>query len=47
MTRENSNIDYQEIAKFDALAAHWWSKSGGFRGLHDINPLRVAYIVLK
>ena len=44
MTRKNSNIDYQEIAKFDSRAAHWWSKSGGFRGLHDINPLRVAYI---
>jgi 2-polyprenyl-6-hydroxyphenyl methylase/3-demethylubiquinone-9 3-methyltransferase len=44
MAQDNPNIDYIEISKFDALAAHWWDKRGGFRGLHDINPWRLAYI---
>ena len=44
MAQENPNIDYVEISKFDALAAHWWDKKGGFKGLHDINPWRLAYI---
>ena len=41
---QDPNIDYTEISKFDALAGHWWDKKGGFRGLHDINPCRLAYI---
>ncbi|MDG1943658.1 MAG: bifunctional 2-polyprenyl-6-hydroxyphenol methylase/3-demethylubiquinol 3-O-methyltransferase UbiG [Halioglobus sp.] len=38
------NVDPQEIAKFDALAARWWDRDGEFRPLHDINPLRANYI---
>ena len=44
MTDSTGNIDAGEIAKFDALASRWWDPSGEFRPLHDINPLRVAYI---
>jgi 2-polyprenyl-6-hydroxyphenyl methylase/3-demethylubiquinone-9 3-methyltransferase len=44
MAQDEPNIDHVEISKFDALAAHWWDKRGGFRGLHDINPRRLAYI---
>jgi 2-polyprenyl-6-hydroxyphenyl methylase/3-demethylubiquinone-9 3-methyltransferase len=44
MTQNNLNIDDVEISKFEALAEQWWDKSGGFKGLHDINPLRLAYI---
>jgi len=44
MAQDDPNIDYVEISKFDALAAQWWEKSGGFKGLHDINPWRLAYI---
>jgi 2-polyprenyl-6-hydroxyphenyl methylase/3-demethylubiquinone-9 3-methyltransferase len=44
MTEPDSNIDAAEISKFDALAAHWWDKNGGFKGLHDINPWRLNYI---
>ena len=44
MAQDDPNIDYVEISKFDAIAAHWWDKSGGFKGLHDINPWRLAYI---
>ena len=38
------NIDANEIAKFDSLAANWWDPDGEFRPLHDINPLRLDWI---
>ncbi len=40
-----SNIDPAEIDKFDALAQRWWDPDGGFRALHDINPVRLAYVL--
>jgi len=41
---ETLNVDPQEIAKFEALASRWWDRSGDFRPLHEINPLRANYI---
>lgn len=41
---EHANVDPQEIAKFEALAARWWDRGGEFRPLHEINPLRANYI---
>ena len=38
------NIDPDEIEKFEAQAPLWWDKTGEFKGLHDINPLRLQYI---
>jgi 2-polyprenyl-6-hydroxyphenyl methylase/3-demethylubiquinone-9 3-methyltransferase len=38
------NVDPQEIAKFDSLAARWWDPEGDFKPLHDINPARLDYI---
>ena len=38
------NVDPQEIAKFEALASRWWDRSGEFKPLHEINPLRANYI---
>jgi 2-polyprenyl-6-hydroxyphenyl methylase/3-demethylubiquinone-9 3-methyltransferase len=38
------NVDPQEIAKFEALAARWWDPESEFRPLHDINPLRANFI---
>lgn len=43
-TGPESNIDTVEISKFDSRAADWWNNRGGFRGLHHINPTRLAYI---
>jgi len=40
----NQNYDPQELAKFAALAAHWWDPNGGLKTLHQINPLRLSYI---
>ena len=39
-----SNVDAQEIAKFEALAHKWWDRNSEFKPLHDINPLRANYI---
>ena len=39
-----TNIDPEEIAKFEAQAPRWWDRNGEFKGLHDINPLRLEYI---
>lgn len=38
------NVDEVELAKFSQLAHHWWDKNSEFKPLHDINPLRVAFI---
>lgn len=37
-------VDPAEIAKFEALAQRWWDPSGEFRPLHELNPLRLAFI---
>ncbi|MSP53697.1 MAG: bifunctional 2-polyprenyl-6-hydroxyphenol methylase/3-demethylubiquinol 3-O-methyltransferase UbiG [Gammaproteobacteria bacterium] len=39
-----SNIDAQEVAKFDAIAAQWWDVNGDFKSLHAINPLRLEFM---
>lgn len=40
----HSNVDNNEIAKFEALASRWWDKNSEFKPLHDINPLRLDFI---
>ncbi|MDO9242859.1 MAG: bifunctional 2-polyprenyl-6-hydroxyphenol methylase/3-demethylubiquinol 3-O-methyltransferase UbiG [Rhodocyclaceae bacterium] len=39
-----ANVDPQEIAKFSELAHRWWDPNSEFKPLHDINPLRLAWI---
>lgn len=39
------NVDHNEIAKFSAIAERWWDHDGEFKPLHQINPLRVGYII--
>ncbi len=41
------NVDLGEIAKFEASAHRWWDTSGEFKALHDINPLRLDFILQK
>ena len=38
------NADPQELAKFSDLAHRWWDTESEFRPLHQINPLRLAWI---
>ncbi|MBT8419809.1 MAG: bifunctional 2-polyprenyl-6-hydroxyphenol methylase/3-demethylubiquinol 3-O-methyltransferase UbiG [Gammaproteobacteria bacterium] len=40
----SNNIDPDEVAKFEQLAARWWDPEGNFRTLHTLNPLRLDYI---
>ena len=44
MTEKIANVDQEEIAKFEKLAARWWDPNSEFKPLHDINPLRLGYI---
>ena len=39
-----NNVDPEEIARFDAVAARWWDPDGEMRPLHDLNPVRLAYV---
>ncbi len=39
------NVDPAELAKFSELAHHWWDPESEFRPLHQINPLRLDWIV--
>jgi 2-polyprenyl-6-hydroxyphenyl methylase / 3-demethylubiquinone-9 3-methyltransferase len=39
-----ANVDPDEIAKFEKLAARWWDPTSEFRPLHEINPLRLDWI---
>lgn len=47
MNDGTSNLDRAEIAHFNAMAALWWNRGGEFKALHDINPVRVAYVARR
>jgi len=34
----------EEVARFTAMADAWWDPAGKFRPLHQINPIRIAYL---
>jgi 2-polyprenyl-6-hydroxyphenyl methylase/3-demethylubiquinone-9 3-methyltransferase len=38
------NFSQAELDKFGALAARWWDPDGESRPLHDLNPVRLAYV---
>ncbi len=38
------NVDASEIARFQAAASRWWDPQGEMRPLHDLNPVRLAYV---
>ena len=39
-----STAKAEEIAQFTRLAEKWWDTNGEFRPLHQLNPVRLAYI---
>jgi len=39
-----TTIDQNEVDRFSAMAAEWWSPTGKFRPLHKFNPVRLTYI---
>ena len=44
---EGANASAAELAQFDAMAARWWDADGESRPLHDLNPVRLAYIAAR
>lgn len=43
-TPASGSVDAREVAAFEAMADSWWDPKGKFRPLHQINPVRVAFI---
>ena len=41
---EHSNADAAEIARFQSAASRWWDPEGEMRPLHELNPVRLAYV---
>ncbi len=41
---DRSTASAEEVARFTAMADAWWDPNGKFRPLHQINPVRIAYI---
>ena len=39
------NVDPAELAKFSDVAHRWWDTGSEFRPLHEMNPVRLAWIV--
>jgi 2-polyprenyl-6-hydroxyphenyl methylase/3-demethylubiquinone-9 3-methyltransferase len=42
--KDTSNVDVDELARFDRIAATWWDPHGEMAPLHVINPVRTRYI---
>lgn len=42
-----TNVSPEEIARFGKLAARWWDPDGESRPLHDLNPVRAAYVAAR
>jgi len=42
MKNEKKNTEFEH---FSSLANNWWSKNGKFKILHDIQPIRIKYIL--
>ncbi|MEM6477890.1 MAG: bifunctional 2-polyprenyl-6-hydroxyphenol methylase/3-demethylubiquinol 3-O-methyltransferase UbiG [Pseudomonadota bacterium] len=47
MQGEQTTVDQDEIAKFEAMAAEWWDPAGKFKPLHMLNPTRLDYITAQ
>ena len=45
--KPSANVDPSEIKKFEDVASQWWDLEGNFKPLHQINPLRLNYILDK
>ncbi len=45
MNQADKNIDPDEINKFSERAYSWWDTEGEFKTLHEINPLRLDYVL--
>lgn len=44
---ESVNADPAELAHFERMASRWWDADGESRPLHDLNPVRHAYVAAR
>lgn len=44
MNTASRNADPEELARFGKLASRWWDPQGESRPLHDLNPVRLAFV---
>jgi 2-polyprenyl-6-hydroxyphenyl methylase/3-demethylubiquinone-9 3-methyltransferase len=42
--KASPSIDPADVARFEALGEDWWDPAGSMRPLHQINPLRIAWL---
>lgn len=42
---EGGSIDRDDLARYDRLGADWWDPAGPMGKLHEINPVRLRYIL--
>jgi 2-polyprenyl-6-hydroxyphenyl methylase / 3-demethylubiquinone-9 3-methyltransferase len=38
------SLDPADVARFEAIGDDWWDPAGSMRALHQINPLRIAWL---
>lgn len=43
-TKMSGTADTEEVARFAAIAEEWWDPNGKFRPLHQLAPVRLAFI---
>lgn len=44
MVSQADNVNLEELARFGKLASRWWDPDGESRPLHDLNPVRRAFV---
>ncbi len=42
-TEAETNLDPDEVARFERMAKEWWDANGKFRPLHQIGPARLQF----
>ncbi len=40
-----TNLDPQEVKKFNDIGEQWWTTNGPFKPLHEINPYRLTFVM--
>lgn len=45
LNKDIENIDEKEIHRFNTFALQWWNSNGIFKALHDINTIRLDYVL--
>src|SRR5438552_17109643 len=42
--REPGSVDQAEVARFERMARDWWDPKGPMKPLHQLNPVRLAFV---